>query len=205
MKEEKDYIRDLAEIRSMMERSSKFLSLSGWAGIMAGSFALAGAVIAWKVFDFHPDSFDYGSGEDGYKGFINVFILAMVVLVLALASAFVDSYRKASKKGERAWNSTSRRLLINMAVPLLSGGILLVPLVAEGLIGLLAPLTLLFYGLALFNAGNFTFKVVRVLGLVQIGLALINCFFIEHGLLFWALGFGLGHIVYGIYMFRFER
>lgn len=204
MKEEKDYIRDLAEIRSMMERSSKFLSLSGWAGIMAGTIALAGALIAWKVFGFLPDSFAYGADGD-YSGFLNVFVLAITVLVLALASAFFDSYRKASKRGERAWNSTSRRLLINMAVPLLAGGILILALVISGFIGMVAPLTLLFYGLALYNAGNFTFKVVRVLGLVQITLGLINCFFIDTGLLFWALGFGLAHIIYGIYMFKYER
>ena len=54
MKEEQKYIRDIAEIRSMMERSSKFLSLSGLAGVMAGIYALAGAFIAYRTFSFNP-------------------------------------------------------------------------------------------------------------------------------------------------------
>ncbi len=205
MKEEKDYLRDLAEIRSMMERSSKFLSLSGWAGVFAGIIALAGAFIAWKVLDFNPDSFIYTYNSPDGSGLTKVFLLAISVLGLALVSAFFDSYRKASGKGERAWNTTSKRMLVNMLIPLTTAGILIVILVINGLSGLISPLTLIFYGISLYNAGNYTFKIVRVLGLVQIALGLINCIFIEYGLFFWAIGFGLCHIIYGIYMFKFER
>ena len=199
MKEEKDYTRDIAEIRSMMERSSKFMSLSGWAGIMAGIYALAGALIAWKVFDFNPDELFYKSPDPG-SGFLNVFLLSGLVLVLALGTAIFDSCRKAGKRGEKAWNALSRRLLANMSVPLIAGGILILVLTAYGLLGLAAPLTLIFYGLALYNAGNFTFNEVKILGMVQMTLGLISCHMIEYGLLIWAVGFGLAHIVYGIYM-----
>lgn len=199
MKEEKDYTRDIAEIRSMMERSSKFMSLSGWAGIMAGIYALAGALIAWKVFDFNPDELFYKNPDSG-SGFRNVFLLSGLVLVLAIGTAIFDSFLKARKRGEKAWNALSRRLLANMSAPLISGGILILVLIAYGLVGLVAPLTLIFYGLALYNAGNFTFNEVRILGIVQITLGLISCHMIEYGLLIWAVGFGLTHIVYGIYM-----
>jgi hypothetical protein len=198
---EQDYIQDIAEIRSMMERSSKFLSLSGWAGIMAGMFALAGAWIATTVFGFHPDEIFYTS-----PALTQVMLLATSVLVLALASAIYDSRRKAQNRDEKVWNATSRRLLASMAVPLLAGGVFILILLAKGLIGLIAPMTLLFYGLALYNAGNFTIREVRWMGFVQIILGLINTGFIESGLLIWALGFGVVHIVYGIYMhLRFER
>jgi hypothetical protein len=93
-----------------------------------------------------------------------------------------------------------------MAVPLVTGGILIVVLISKSLLGLIAPLTLLFYGLALYNAGKFTYDEVKFLGMVQIGLGLISSWFIEYSLLFWAIGFGVVHIVYGIYMyFRYER
>lgn len=201
MKEERDYIQDIAEIRSMMERSSKFLSLSGWAGIMAGIYALAGAWIAYSVYGFHPDEIFYTS-----TNLTNIILLATGILVLALISAILDSRRKARKRDENAWNATSRRLLASMAVPLFAGGILIVVLLLKGLTGLLAPLTLLFYGLALYNAGNYTINEVRLMGIVQMVLGLINSWFIGYGLLFWVLGFGVVHIIYGIYMhFSYER
>ncbi len=206
MKKEQDYSRDIAEIRSMMERSSKFLSLSGWAGIMAGIYALAGASIAYKIFNFNPGEIVYSSTESLPSGLPMVILLAIVIFILAIGTAIFLSCKKASQKGEKVWNAASRRLIINMAVPLAAGGILILVLLSKGLIGLIAPFTLLFYGLALFNAGKFTYGDVKVLGVVQIILGLISCWFIEYSILFWAIGFGIVHIVYGIYMhLKYER
>jgi len=201
MKKEQDYIRDIAEIRSMMERSSRFLSLSGWAGIMAGIYALAGAYIAWKFLYFNPDRIEYSTGNPG-----DLVLLGGIVLALALGTAMADSFRKARKRGEKAWNITSKRLLASMAVPLVTGGILVVILLIKGLMGLVAPLSLVFYGLALHNAGRYTFKEIKVLGMAEISLGLISSYFIVYSLLFWAAGFGVVHIIYGAYMFyRYER
>lgn len=201
MKDQRDYIQDIAEIRSMMERSSKFLSLSGWAGIMAGIYALTGVWIAYAVLDFNPDAIFYTNSN-----LPKVIFLALGILILAFITAIYFSRKKAGNKGEKIWNATSRRLLVNMAVPLLTGGVLTVILISKGLIGFITPVMLLFYGLALFNAGNFTILEVRLMGLVQIILGLINIWFIEYSLLLWAVGFGVVHIVYGIYMhFRYER
>ncbi|MFP8488839.1 hypothetical protein ACKGJO_07030 [Gracilimonas sp. Q87] len=201
MKEQQDYIQDIAEIRSMMERSSKFLSLSGWAGILAGFYALIGAWIAYSILDFHPDEIFYS-----YPDLTGVILIAIGVLTLALVSAILDSKRKAQKRNEKVWNATSRRMLTNMSIPLFTGGFLIVILISKGLIGLIAPLTLVFYGLALFNAGFYTIKEVRIMGFVQMVLGLLNMAFISYGLLFWAIGFGLVHILYGMYMhFKYER
>lgn len=201
MNKQQDYIRDLAEIRSMMERSSKFLSLSGWAGIMAGIFALAGSWIAYSVFEFHPDEILYTP-----PNLANVLLLASTILVLALIGAILDSRRKAKNRGEKVWSPTSKRLLASMGVPLFAGGILILILTANGLIGLIAPLTLIFYGIALFNAGHYTIPEVRVMGVAQLTLGLMNAWYIEAGLIFWAAGFGVVHILYGIYVhFRYER
>lgn len=208
MKDEQDYIRDITDMRSMMERSSKFLSLSGLAGIMAGIYALAGAFIAYKFFYFNPVEIvdDTTEPKSASASLLNVICLALVILALSIGTAIFLSYKKANKREEKFWNPTAKRLLVNMAVPLIAGGILILIFIAKGLIGLIAPFTLLFYGLALYNASKFTYEEVRSLGLIQMGLGLLGSYFIEYGLLFWALGFGVVHIVYGIYMhYRYEK
>ncbi|OFY40876.1 MAG: hypothetical protein A2X18_02580 [Bacteroidetes bacterium GWF2_40_14] len=207
MKEEKDYIKDITEIRSMMERSSKFLALSGWEGILAGIYALTGALVAYKVFNFNPDKLLYTIESGGTSaGFTNVIILAIAVLIMALGTAVLFSNMKAGKRGEKLWNLTTRRLLVNMSVPLVAGGLLILILISNGLIGLIAPCTLIFYGFALYNASMLTYKAVRILAFVEMGLGLAGAYFVEYGLLIWALGFGVVHIIYGIYMYyKYER
>jgi hypothetical protein len=208
MKEEQNYIQDIAEMRSMMERSSKFLSLSGLAGIMAGIYALAGAYVAYKFFYFNPDEVVYSNLQSGSlsSSLLKVILLAITILILAIGTAIFLSYKKANKREEKFWNPTAKRLLINMAVPLIAGGLLILILIAKGLIGFIAPFTLLFYGLGLYNASKFTYEEVRSLGLIQIGLGLISSYFVGYGLLFWAFGFGVVHIIYGIYMhYKYER
>jgi len=197
MKEEKDAIREIAEIRSMMERSSKFLSLSGWAGIMAGLFALTGAFIAYKY--LHFQSLDPANLSQ-------VIYLAIAVLLLSFFSATYFSMRKAAKRGEKLWNNITRQLLMHMAVPLIAGGLLTLILVSKGFIELAAPFTLMFYGIALYNAGKYTIDEVKFMGLIQIILGLVSAIYVQYGLFFWAIGFGLLHIIYGVYMhFRYEQ
>ena len=208
MGEQKDYSKDIAEIRSMMERSSKFLSLAGWAGIMAGIYALVGAYIAKYVFNFNSDEKDSGGMQSGNLSpdLLQVIFLAIIILILAIGTAIFLSYRKSNRRKEQLWNPTAKRMLVNMAIPLVAGGLLILILISKGLISLIAPLTLLFYGLALYSASKFTYEEVRSLGLIQIGLGLIGAYFVEYGLLLWALGFGVFHIIYGIYMhYKYER
>ena len=203
MKDQQDYIRDIAEVRAMMERSSRFMSLSGLSGIMAGIYALAGAFIAYYYLGYRPGIY---SPPAHSPGMLPIIVLALGVLVLTLATAIILSGRKARKRGERAWNPTARRMLLHMAVPLLAGGLLILILLAQGLGSLVAPLTLIFYGLALFNAGKLTFKEINSLGLLEICLGLISAYFTEYALICWALGFGAAHIVYGMYVhYRYER
>lgn len=201
MKESQDYLKDLDEIRSMMERSSKFISLSGWAGIMAGIYALTGAWVAHYHLEFRPDALQYSS-----PALHQAILLASGILLLALVTAVYFSHKKADGNGEKVWNATSRRMLFNMAVPLFTGFVLMSVLTAQGYEGAIAPLTLIFYGLAVFNASDFTIIEVKYLGVAQLVLGLLNCWFIDTGLLFWAIGFGLVHLVYGLFMhFRYER
>lgn len=203
MKKERDYIQDLAEIRSMMERSSKFLSLSGLAGVMAGIYALAGVWIAYSVLNYTPERIATGTIPANQTHLV---LLGLVVLILAVGTAIAFSHSKANKRGETIWNATSKRLLSGMSVPLVTGGLLVILLISKDMIGLAAPMTLIFYGLALYNASKFSFEDVKYLGLIQIGLGLLGTLYVHYGLLFWAIGFSVIHIIYGIYIhIRYER
>lgn len=207
MKDEKDYIRDIAEIRSMMEHSTKFLSLSGWAGIFAGVYALIGAWMAYSIYQFDPVEgvADIGSANPVFTQ-SGLIVLALIVLIMAIGTAIFLSYRKAQNRGEKIWNATSRRLVVNMVVPLITGGLLILILISRGMIGMTASVTLIFYGLALYNAGRDSFGEVRKLGLIEIVLGLISACFIDLSLIIWAIGFGLLHIIYGIYIhYKHER
>jgi uncharacterized membrane protein YidH (DUF202 family) len=167
-----------------------------------------GVYIAYHFFHFNPDQIGYTTEQSVpfSSDLPKIIILAILILLLAVGTAIFLSYKKARKRDEKVWNATSRRLLANMAVPLITGGILLLVLLVKGLIGLIVPLTLVFYGLALYNAGKFTYDDVKFLGMIQVGLGLLATCYIEYGLLFWAIGFGVVHIIYGIYMhLRYER
>lgn len=206
MQENQDYIRDLAEIRSIMEQSTRFMSLSGWAGVLAGIYALVGAwaVRTWLHFD--PAKIGYNRPEAPEFSPYSVVALALGVLIMAVGTAVWLTSKKAQKRSEKLWNSASRRLLINIAVVLGTGGILILILIDQGMYGILPSLTLIFYGLAMFLAGRDSYREIRILGLLEIGLGLISSYFIEHSLLIWAIGFGFLHIVYGIYIhYKYER
>ena len=202
---------DLQTIREIMERSSKYMSLSGLSGIFAGACALIGAAIAWY--------FILDSGHVQYDEYMRIpidwtttgvrFYLAIdaiLVLCFAALGAIYFSQRKARKAGQRFWTSLSQRLLVHLMIPLVSGGIFTLILVFRNNLELVASVMLIFYGLSLVNAGKFTFSEIHYLGLTEIVLGILSGVFINHGLLFWSIGFGLMHIVYGTVMYyRHER
>jgi hypothetical protein len=138
--------------------------------------------------------------------FWQLILLAVVVLVLALAATVYFSWRKARRYHLPFWDPSARRLLFHLSVPLAAGGIFAIILILRNDITLLASVVLIFYGLALLNAGKYTLREVQVLGLLEIGMGLLAGIFIHYGLLFWAVGFGVLHIVYGTLMYlKYER
>jgi len=208
MKTEQEYIKDISDIRMMMEKSTRFLSLAGMAGIMAGIYALVGAYVVYSLFDLDAiTDFENNFASQGIPAdVLNLIALAFVVLLMAIGTGIFLSYKKAKKNKEVLWNTTSRRLVLNMAIPLVAGGIFILILVSKGIPGLMMPLTLIFYGLALINASRFTFDELRYMGIMEILLGLLSTWFLNYSLLCWALGFGMLHIIYGIYMhWRYER
>jgi hypothetical protein len=202
---------DIQAIREIMERSSKFLSLSGLAGIFAGVCALIGAAVAW-FFIFDSDQVQYNeyihNASSSLKSDMGFYLLidALLVLVLAFLGAIYFSFRKAKKAGLQFWTNSTRRLLFHLMLPLVSGGIIIIILIFRNKLDLVFPSMLVYYGLALVNAGKFTFGEIHYLGLTQIVLGILAAVFINYGLLLWTIGFGLMHIVYGTVMFyRHER
>ncbi len=206
MNKNQDYISDIAAIRVMMERSSKFLSLSGWAGVMAGLYALVGAYLAYQLVGFVPPDTLFTVVDPAETELLYSVALAVAVLIFSVLSAAYLSHRRAERKGESICNRSSKQMLLHMAPSLVAGGLLTLILLLQGLAAFAAPLTLLFYGLSLFNASQFTFNELRYLGLLLITLGLASVLLPHLGLLFWAIGFGLLHIVYGVYIhMKYQR
>lgn len=200
--ESKKYLQDLQDIKQMMSKSTQFLSLSGLAGILAGIYALVGAYFVYGLIERHP--YQYITLESlTFKAIVGI---AVLVLVLSVTTAYVLSHKKAKRKGELLINSTSKRAFLNFAIPMITGGILIILLLKNGYYGLIAPMTLIFYGLSCVNVSKYTFRDVRYLGITEIILGLIAVEFSGYGLLFWVIGFGICHIIYGSVMyFKYDK
>ncbi len=202
---EKEIQDELTSIRSLMERSSKFISLSGLAGVLAGIYALIGAGIVFYLMHW---GIDYSNVP--FLHLVNILpaiiITALAVLILSIATGVYLSYKKAGRRGQSIWGSASKQVLFNMSVPLVTGGFLMLICLHRGYFGIIAPVSLIFYGLALIGASNFTFSDVKYLGLCQILTGLITAMLPGYGLVFWALGFGVLHIIYGSVMYlKYDR
>jgi hypothetical protein len=210
----KQHLQDLKDIKSMMEQSSRFISLSGWSGVAAGTCALIGAAFAQNNITANGGLANYHNAfknDIAKESFIDLFShklvsIAAITFIAAFLFAFLFTYLRAKKVGTQIWGSTAKRLLFSVLLPMVVGGLFLFRQIQYGNYELLAPGCLIFYGLALVNASKHTLPEIKYLGYVQLILGLINCWFISAGLFFWALGFGVMHIVYGIVMwYKHER
>ena len=204
MEQNQNYKEDLSEIRNIMEKSSRFISLSGASGIIIGIYAIVGTYFIYRL-GYLSESFTYEGDLNTIqsKGFISV---GLTVLVLALGSAIALSYKKAKRMNLPLWDHTAKRLIISLLIPLVAGGLFILILLSQGEIKLLAPLTLIFYGLTLVNASKYTYNDLKVLGITEVILGLLGSYFIGYGLVFWTIGFGVAHIVYGVWMYyKYER
>ena len=196
-----NYLKDIQDIKKMMDKSSQFISLSGLSGVLAGIYALAGAFAVNEIMNRN-----YGYVALESTSFKLIIAIAAAVLILSIATGFILSASKAKKDGETIWNSTSKRMASNFLIPLVTGGIFAVLLLKNGYYGLVSPIMLIFYGLACVNASKYTLRDVRYLGLTVIVIGLVATWFFGYGLFFWALGFGVCHILYGAIMyFKYDR
>jgi len=202
MSEQTHSLEAIQDIRRLMQRSSRFLSLSGLSGIAAGTWGLIGSWFAARRIGAYYD--DYNRSGYSLEAFIalkqQLVMMAACVLALAMASAFFFTWRRTRRQGLSIWDRSARQLTINMMIPLATGGLLILALLRTNEWSYVAPLSLIFYGLALVNASKYTINDIRYLGLLEIALGLICTQYTGYGLYFWAIGFGLLHIVYGFIM-----
>ncbi|MFM9945151.1 MAG: hypothetical protein ACKVQB_07955 [Bacteroidia bacterium] len=206
-----EQLKDINAIRKMMEQSNKFISLSGLSGVIGGVAALAGAALAkYKMAnDYHNNLIEtvwtpFFMGNLEYYSF---YVLdALIVLAVAIGAGILPTIARAKKKKQNIFNPTAYRMFINLFIPIIAGGAFCLVLINYSLFGLLAPCMLIFYGLALINASHYTINDIRYLGYIEIGLGLINCLYPGKGIYFLAFGFGVMHIVYGLFIyFKYER
>lgn len=206
MKSKEDQLNALNDIRTLMDRSSRFISLSGLSGVFAGISALIGAYfahIALKNYLNQASSFDADAEIE-----IKLIKIGLAVLGFAMVGGFLFTFRQSKKKNLPIWDKTAKNLLINLAIPLVAGGFFIIALLFNEVksYGLIAPTCLVFYGLALINASKYTYSDIRYLGICELILGLLAMFYIGYGLYFWTIGFGLLHIIYGTMMyFKYER
>lgn len=209
MSEQQQSLQDLQHIKKMMERSSRFISLSGLSGIAAGVCALAGAWFAWKrLHTTQSDTYDLVRiiETNGTNVLYDLFSIAVYTFIGAFISAFIFTYLRSRKDKVPMFGSATMRLFWNVAIPIAVGGIFLLHMMDHGEFLLVAPGCLIFYGLALVNGSKYTLGEIRFLGYGMLALGIMNLWFVGYGLYFWAMGFGILHIVYGIAMWmKYER
>jgi len=209
MSNQQETLDDLKHIKRMMERSSRFISLSGFSGIAAGICALVGAWLAHKkIYCWVNGDCTIGGLFDtvGIKLLNDLIWIAAITFLCAFISAFIFTYLRSKKDNTPIWGATTIRLFWNMVIPFTAGAIFIIKMMQLGEFELVAPACLIFYGLALVNASKYTLGEIRYLGYGQLVLGIINLWLIAYGLYFWAIGFGVLHIVYGIWMWnKYER
>ena len=195
------YQDDIVHIRRMMEKSSTFLSLSGWSGISAGIIAFIGSGLTFRFLSkYQVDYFDAKPIFISPEFFKILILIAALTLIFALLAAYFFTSRKSKRLGLKLWSVPTKNLLKALFIPLIAGGIFCIILISHGLFYMVAPSMLIFYGLALINASHYTNDEIHWLGILELILGLISALFTGYGLIFWTIGFGLLHIIYGIVM-----
>jgi len=203
--EEKNYLNDLKDIKEMMSKSSQFISLSGLSGVLAGIYALVGGWYANKLINdfFLEGYFNYESSKNLEFKLISI---ALIIIIASILSGLLLSNSKSKKIGVKLWNETSKRLVINFSIPLVTGGILIGILILREYYELIIPATLLFYGMACIHASKYTLGDVKYLGITITLIGLLSAYFYKYSIPLWMFGFGFCHIFYGGMMwFKYDR
>ena len=189
---------DLKAIREMMEKSTRFLSLSGLSGIMAGITAIAGAAFAWFYILSNPSA----TGLDRTQQLTVLLVDAVLVLGISIGFGIYFSATKARKSKQKLFNKVTQKTLYNLSIPLIAGGIFSFICLVRGDVEIIAATTLIFYGLALVNASKYTFDEIHYLGITEIILGIGAAIFLHTGIIFWTVGFGFCHIIYGVILYK---
>lgn len=212
MTSQQEQLDAIKDIRNIMERSTRFISLSGLSGAFVGVLSLMGVGIIYWLLNLNSNASPYYADIISTDGVVNSFVLDLFFLVfgsvflLSVMIVLLMAVYNAKRHGLTFWNSTAKRFLLNMAIPLSAGGAYIGVLLYHGHVELVLPSTLIFYGFALLNGGKYTFDDIRLLGMIQLLTGLTASIFVDYGLLLWALGFGILNIVFGLRVYvKYEK
>ncbi len=198
-------IESLNEIKSMMQRSSKFTSISGWSGVWVGFVGIIAASIAYFLILKDALHLNYRGNLDRITTYdldIKLVGLGLISLLIACIGGFYFMTKKSAKDGVKFINPVTKRILSKFLFVLLIGGIVSLIFVNNFSFAYVAPATLLFYGLSLYTVERDTIVEIKYLAICEIILGLLAFYFIYNGLMFWFLGFGVLHIIFGVWMLK---
>ncbi len=114
MDNNQEHLKNLSEIRSLMERSSSFMSLSGLSGVIAGIIGLGAFIFAYiKLHPFYEmlDRFIV-TPEKKRDTIILFFTVAAFVLIIIFAEVIFFTSRKAKRKGFPVWDGSAGFIMV---------------------------------------------------------------------------------------------
>jgi len=177
---------DLRFIRDTMERTAAFTAVSGWGQVFLGLTALAAAwLAAQQISNF---------------AWLRVWLAEGL---LAVAVGLLSCTWKANRRGLPLFSGPARKVALGLAPPLVAGAFLTFLLFRAGLQSALPATWLLLYGAGIMAGGSFSVPAIPVMGLCFMllgGLAVLGP--ASLGNWFLAAGFGLIHIVFGLFIAR---
>ena len=132
-------------------------------------------------------------------------ILALLTFLLVFVAVFINTRSKALKEQKKLWDPAAQKMVVALFVPIIAGAFFILGLMKNHSLPLVVPASLVFYGLGLVSTSKFTFTDIRFIGFIDILLGIVTLFLPQYGLLAWAIGFGVLHILYGFLMFNKAR
>ena len=197
--EMKNPSQELSEIKSMMERSKRFLSLSGIAGIPVGLTALAGIAAinftihqSWNVW-LLPETLNLSTIQLIWLGVITALMFGIAAII-----TWILSHKKVPT--QKLASPPSKKFLEALAIPIAFGTVACLLFAKNELYAYIPGLSLLMYGLGMIQAAQHSFQELKRLGLALAVLGLVAFLAPTYSLILWAMGFGGLHILYGIWM-----
>jgi len=199
--EHQKHLENLSELKSILSKNTRFLSFSGLSGVIAGITALAGEYLFYNLYlATFSSSSNYADVRNlaDMKLFYSALLIALSIIGISVIVGVILARKKIRMQGSTVNRDLLKNTLIHILVPILVGGaICFVASFTDHFIYIPAFL-LIFYGLGLFNGSRFSFDDLKIVGLVFMGLGLITYAYPNLSMWTWGLGFGVGHILYGL-------